>query len=72
MAKRTLDFAARLRSLRTREELTQAELAARAGMAPARIGHLEQGVWTDPNWSTVVRLAQALGCATDEFRTDAP
>ena len=61
-------FAARLKALRQKAELTQAALAARLDMAPAQLGQLEQGAIVDPRWSTVCRLADALAVDVGEFR----
>src|SRR5689334_12631054 len=59
-------FAARLRQLREAAGLTQAQLAARAGMNQFGVAKLEQGV-TTPYWETVLALARALGVTCLEF-----
>ena len=49
---------------RAREDLgwTQSELARRAGIDQADLSRIERGA-TDPRWSTVNRISQALGAA---------
>jgi transcriptional regulator with XRE-family HTH domain len=58
------NFPMRLKQLRSRANLTQAALAARAGIGQRTISHLEQGQ-TEPVWSTVLALAKALGVTCD-------
>jgi transcriptional regulator with XRE-family HTH domain len=53
-------FAERLRGLRARVALTQAELAQRAGIDPATVARLEQSQ-TAPRPTTIRKLARALG-----------
>jgi transcriptional regulator with XRE-family HTH domain len=66
--KRTTQFGQRLRALREAAGLSQAELGERAGgIAAQNIAKYERGV-QEPNWPTVLDLAEALGIATDEFR----
>lgn len=60
-------LAARLRALRTRAGLTQLQLATRAGLTPAAVGHIETGARTRPAAETVARLARALGVAVEEL-----
>jgi transcriptional regulator with XRE-family HTH domain len=55
-----IDFAARLKSLRHAAELTQEELATRAGLHTSSITQMERGVFV-PKMATSERLAQALG-----------
>jgi transcriptional regulator with XRE-family HTH domain len=52
-------FGARLQELRRAKGLTQAELAARAGLSKGGVANLEQGL-REPAWATVVALAEAL------------
>ena len=55
-----------LRELRKKADLTQEELASRAGVpVPSLRGH-EQGQRM-PSWASVVKLAKALGVSTDAF-----
>ena len=59
-------FAERLKYLREARELTQDELAHRAGLNRFSIAKLEQG-HREPNWPTVLRLAKALGVKVGAF-----
>jgi transcriptional regulator with XRE-family HTH domain len=61
-------FGAALKKLRESRGLTQAALAYAADLAASTIFAAEQGRLRDPKWSTVQRLADALGCRTDELR----
>jgi len=62
-------FAALLRRFRRASELTQAELAERAGLSPEAISALERGVNRTPRRETVDLLAEALGLdAQDRVR----
>lgn len=63
-------FAARLKELRTEAGLSQAKLAANAGMSLAGVTQLEQGL-RQPTWVSIQALADALGVATDAFRSKA-
>jgi transcriptional regulator with XRE-family HTH domain len=58
--KKDTGFAARLRALREAANLTQAQLAERAGLHLHGITKLEQGD-REPAWATVLALADALG-----------
>jgi len=49
-----------LAALRMRQGLSQAELATRIGTSQSRLSRIETGL-DDPRFSTVVRLAKALG-----------
>jgi transcriptional regulator with XRE-family HTH domain len=60
-------FAERLRTFRENRNLTKNALAVQAGVDPAFLGHLENGVKT-PGWETICKLADALGVKTDAFR----
>jgi len=60
-------FAVRLCQLRVERGLTQAELARGAAVGQAMISLLEKGD-RQPTWSTVCRLAEALGVGIEEFR----
>lgn len=60
-------FGRRLRELRDAAGLTQADLGEKAGMLPGVIARLERAE-REPGWGTVLKLAQALGVSTDEFR----
>jgi transcriptional regulator with XRE-family HTH domain len=59
-------FASRLRAIRDAAGLTQVVLAERAGLSLGTLLKLENGQ-REPHWSSVVALAKALGCKTDDF-----
>jgi transcriptional regulator with XRE-family HTH domain len=64
-AKRTqTGFADRLRQLRKQRDLSQAELAQRAGLHPNLIGRYERGE-SRPTADTLKGLADALGVSGD-------
>jgi transcriptional regulator with XRE-family HTH domain len=60
-------FGERLKSLREQAELSQAELATRAGLSLGIISHLELGRYS-PKWETVCALADALKVSVQDFR----
>ena len=60
----TGSFAKRLFELRTRQGLTQSELARKASMPAAAISHFERG-YRIPTAATLERLAEALGVSID-------
>lgn len=60
-------FGRRLRELRDAAGLTQAQLGEQAGMLPHALARLERGE-REPGWGTVLKLAEALGVSTEEFR----
>jgi len=53
------EFRYRLKDLRKKEGLTQAELSARAGLDRTYVGKIERGERT-PSLHTIGRLAKAL------------
>lgn len=55
-----------LRQLREKAGLTQADLAAKAGIPLSSLRSHEQGQRL-PSWSAVVKLARALGVTADTF-----
>src|SRR6476620_1914072 len=59
-------FGVRLKELRVQSGLTQKELAERAGVAQRTVSGLEQSAY-EPVWSTVLKLAAALGVRLEEF-----
>lgn len=61
------EFGARLRALRDEKQLTQVELAERAGLPVQRVFKIEQGNPADPRWSTVCKLAAGLGVEVGAF-----
>lgn len=70
MAKKPVEFSARLAELRKAAELSQAVVAERAGLVQATISHLERGA-KRPEWDTVCALADALGVSVEAFRRSA-
>lgn len=58
------DFGARLVVARTTRELSQTELAQRAGLQPAAIGHFERNR-RKPSFANVRALAKALNVSSD-------
>lgn len=63
-------FPARLRELREAAGLSQTELGKRANVPQATVAAYEVGR-NAPTWGAVVKLADALGVATDAFRVAA-
>jgi transcriptional regulator with XRE-family HTH domain len=61
-----MPFGERLRQLRDAAGLTQEGLARRIDMSTATVYKLERRE-IDPAWSTVVRLAKALGVSVAAF-----
>lgn len=55
-----------LKDMRDRRNLTQGELAEKAGVAPHTIVQAEQGR-TKPHPSTIRKLASALGCGVENL-----
>src|SRR5262249_53099656 len=63
---RAMAFNERLKELREAAGMTQEALARAAGLRVSTVSKLEQkGV--DPNWSTVQKLADALGVGVEAF-----
>lgn len=58
------DFGERLTAARDKREMNQAELAKRAGLQPAAIGHFERGR-RKPSFANVRALAKALSVSSD-------
>lgn len=64
-------FGDRLKALREGKGMTQEGLARAAGVSVGTVSKLEQkGI--DPSWSTVQKLAAALGVPVGAFATDGP
>ncbi len=61
-----MSFAERLRELRNRKDWSQTKLADEAGLNVRRIENWEQGL-SEPRWSDLRRLAQALGVTVSDF-----
>jgi len=55
-----------LKRLRARKYLTQRQLAAKAGVSPDTIAKLETNQ-TEPRYTTLYRLADALECTPDDI-----
>jgi transcriptional regulator with XRE-family HTH domain len=64
-------FGIRLRRLREESGLTLADLAERSGIHLQNLSRLENSEKQVPKWDTVVALAKALGCSTEEFLPEA-
>jgi transcriptional regulator with XRE-family HTH domain len=62
---RTMPVADRVRTLRDDKGLTQMQLAVAAGMSLSLVAKIEQGETPDPRWSTMRKLARALGVPLD-------
>ena len=59
-------FAVRLRTLRERRKMTQAELAEKVGVSRAYLSRLEMGMH-DPPLSRLRKLAKALRVPVEEL-----
>ena len=59
-------FGERLRDVRQRRRVTQAELARIAGMSEAYISNMEHGLKV-PSLTTILRLAVALNCKVTDL-----
>ena len=57
-----------IKEWREKRGLTQQGLAEAAGISVSVVSKLEQGTITDPHWSVVQALANALGVGTDQLR----
>jgi transcriptional regulator with XRE-family HTH domain len=53
-------LAALLKRLRKEREITQEQLAFDAGITASALSRIERGL-NDPGWTTVTRIANALG-----------
>lgn len=61
----------KIRQLRYRKRFTQQKLAQEAGLSVTQVSRIEKGVHT-PRFSTIDRLAEALGVDPDELVSYAP
>jgi transcriptional regulator with XRE-family HTH domain len=59
-------FGGRLRELREQQQLTQSQLAGKAGMNKDALARLERGE-RSPTWETVVALTEALSVSPEAF-----
>jgi len=57
----------KLRAARKARGWSQEQLAMRSGFRVSRISLLENNHVTDPRFSTILTLAEALGCSADEL-----
>lgn len=62
----THQLALHLKKIREAKELTQEDLAFKAGINTAYYGHLERGVYS-PTMFVIWRISQALGVSIEEF-----
>ena len=65
-----MSFSSRLKALRVEKGLTQEALARLAGLSTSGVAKIENS-GLDPAWSTVVKLADALGVSFESFRDEA-
>lgn len=63
-------FNERLKKLREQAGMTQEGLARLADISTATVAKLEHVKGQDPNWSTVLKLAKALGVSVAAFVPD--
>ena len=64
-------FAERLKKIRKEKNITQEELAFKAGLNSAYIGHLESGIYS-PTLYVVWKISQVLGVGLDQFLSNFP
>lgn len=64
-----MSFASQLRKLRESKGWSQYRLAKEAGLSRPAITAIEDGINESPRFSTVEKLADALGVTVNEFRT---
>lgn len=60
----------RVRTLRERAEMSQQELASKAGLSVSIVSQLERGRSADPRISTLRGLAKALNVSVHELIND--
>ena len=60
-------YASLLRAARDRAELTQTQLAKKAGVAQGTVGNIESGERLNPSSETLAKLAKALGLLVDDL-----
>ena len=56
-----------VQDLRTKKDISQRELAKKAGVSTAYIAHLETGFRKNPSLGVLIRLAKALGVSVAEL-----
>lgn len=57
----------RVKELRTDKNLTQEQLAELTGISRQSISNIETGNYKDINGSTLMSIAKALNCKTDDL-----
>lgn len=62
----TRQLATHLKKIRKEKKISQEELAHRAGLNSAYIGHLERGIYS-PTLFVVWKIAKALGSTLNDF-----
>ena len=65
-----MDIAARIKEARRKAQISQEELARRAGISVHGVAVLEQGARSDPHLSTMAKIADALGLPLEFFVKD--
>jgi transcriptional regulator with XRE-family HTH domain len=60
----------KLKELRKAADLTQQQLANRAGLSMTAVVHIESGRIKDPRMSTLKAIAQVLGVTVNDLITD--
>lgn len=64
-----LQFGNKLKEIRTKQKLTQVELAEKSGLHPNYIGMVERGE-RNPSLINIDKLAKALNISLSEFFTE--
>jgi transcriptional regulator with XRE-family HTH domain len=67
-----MDLGKRIRDARKAAGLTQEEVARRANISAKGMGELERGVATDPHYSTLKNIANALGMTPEGLIAEHP
>lgn len=67
-----MNFSKRIRDTRKDRGLTQQKFAEKAGLALSQVGKLEQGAITDPHYSTLLVIADALDMSVSELLREDP
>lgn len=65
--KRSVNPGKKIKELRSKTGMGQAELARRAGLSQAAISHFEKGIHS-PSPETVRKLTEVLGCSEEEIQ----
>ena len=67
MVLKTIQVTMNLRTARRIADLTQEQLAQKAGVDQTTISALERGISRNPSYETVVKLARALNITPEEL-----